>query len=157
MHQCPIYERVGGHPYGSVYPGPIGSVLTPQLRGLNSKIDQSLPYASTLCGACAEVCPVKIPIPDLLVYLRHRVVEEHKRGQGGLEQSLMRGTGWGMRKGRRFGRIVGLAGLASRILNKEYLRWLPWLGKRWTKERDLKMPAQQSFRSWWKNNRGGRA
>jgi len=155
MHQCPIYERVGGHPYGSVYPGPIGSVLTPQLRGLNSKIDQSLPYASTLCGACAEVCPVKIPIPDLLVYLRHRVVEEHKRGQRGMEQSLMRGAAWGMKKGKRFGRVGKLAGLASRALPLDYVRWLPWPGSLWTKARNLKMPAKRSFRYWWKQNRGG--
>lgn len=154
MHQCPIYERVGGHPYGSVYPGPIGSVLTPQLRGLESAIDKSLPYASTLCGACAEVCPVKIPIPDLLVHLRHRVVEESKRGHGGLEQFLMRTVGWTMGRGERFGRMGALAGFARRVLGKEYLRMLPGLGKRWTTARDLRMPAQRSFRSWWKHNRG---
>jgi L-lactate dehydrogenase complex protein LldF len=157
MHTCPIYERVGGHAYGSVYPGPIGSVLTPQLRGLSSDIDRSLPYASTLCGACAEVCPVKIPIPDILVHLRHRVVEEKKRGHLGLEQFLMRVAGWVMGKGRRFGRIGGLAGLARAVLRRDYLRSLPWLGKRWTRSRDLRMPARHSFRSWWKTRRKGGA
>jgi L-lactate dehydrogenase complex protein LldF len=153
MHSCPVYERVGGHAYGSVYPGPIGSVLTPQLRGLNSAIDKSLPYASTLCGACAEVCPVKIPIPDILVHLRHRVVEEKKRGHVGLEQFLMRVFGWIMAKGRRFGRIGSLAGSARRILRRDYLRSLPWLGKRWTQARDLRLPPQRSFRSWWNHEK----
>ena len=154
MHQCPVYERVGGHPYSSVYPGPLGSVLTPQLRGFSSEIDRSLPFASTLCGACAEVCPVKIPLPDLLVYLRHRVVEEEKRGHLGLEQALIAISGWVMEEGQRFGRIGSLAGLASKALAKDYLRKLPWLGKRWTDARDLRMPAEQNFRSWWKQNRG---
>ena len=68
---CPVYERVGGHAYGSVYPGPIGAILNPLLRGVGVD-DQtdSLPYASTLCGACYEVCPVKIDIPSVLVDLR---------------------------------------------------------------------------------------
>jgi L-lactate dehydrogenase complex protein LldF len=153
MHTCPIYERVGGHAYGSVYPGPIGSVLTPQLRGLTSAIDKSLPYASTLCGACAEVCPVKIPIPDILVHLRHRVVEEKKRGHLGLEQFLMRVAGWVMAKGRRFGRLGALAGWGRRLLRRDYLRSLPWLGRRWTRARDLRLPPQRSFRLWWKSER----
>ena len=155
MHQCPIYERVGGHPYGSVYPGPLGSVFSPQIRGLKSEIDKSLPFASTLCGACAEVCPLKVPIPDILVHLRHRVVEEEKRGHGGLEQFLMKTAGWVMSKGRRFGRFGGMAGFARRVLRKDQMRSLPWLGKRWTTARDLRMPAKQSFRSWWKHERGG--
>jgi L-lactate dehydrogenase complex protein LldF len=150
MHACPIYERVGGHPYGSVYPGPIGSALTPQLRGFNSAIDKSLPFACSLCGACAEVCPVKIPLPDILVYLRHRVVEEKKRGHLGLEQTLIGFFGWVMSKGRRFGRFGTMAGLARRVLGKEYLRSLPSLGKRWTASRDLRMPPKSSYRKLWK-------
>ncbi|MFD4578210.1 lactate utilization protein B, partial [Streptomyces sp. NPDC058417] len=73
LNVCPVYERAGGHAYGSVYPGPIGAVLTPQLRGTHTAIDASLPYASTLCGACYDVCPVAIDIPDILVHLRERV------------------------------------------------------------------------------------
>ncbi|MCL1847738.1 MAG: LutB/LldF family L-lactate oxidation iron-sulfur protein [Coriobacteriia bacterium] len=157
MHQCPVYEKVGGHPYGSVYPGPIGSVLTPQLRGLDSAIDKSLPYASTLCGACAEVCPVKIPIPDILVHLRQRVVDEKKRGHRGLEQSLMRLGGWVMAKGSRLGLAGAAAGLARALIRKEYLRSLPGLGKRWTAARDLRMPPRRNFRHWWKHERGGQA
>jgi L-lactate dehydrogenase complex protein LldF len=153
MHQCPIYERVGGHPYGSVYPGPIGAVLTPQMRGFGSAIDRSLPYASTLCGACAEICPVKIPLPDLLVYLRKRVVEETKRGHPGLEQFLMRRAGWIMSKGERFGLAGRMAAFVRKILRKDYVRSLPGPAKRWTAARDLRMPAEQTFRSWWKRRR----
>ncbi|MBI0384286.1 lactate utilization protein, partial [Streptomyces albiflaviniger] len=75
LNVCPVYERAGGHAYGSAYPGPIGAILTPQLRGTQSELDASLPYASSLCGACYEVCPVAIDIPEILVHLRERVVE----------------------------------------------------------------------------------
>jgi L-lactate dehydrogenase complex protein LldF len=150
MHACPVYEKVGGHAYGSVYPGPIGSVLTPQLRGFDSEIDKTLPYASTLCGACAEVCPVMIPIPDLLVYLRHRVVESKKRKAVGLEQLLMKCVGWVMSAGWRLGAAGAVAGFASRLLRRGHLRRLPWLGRRWTDGRDLRMPQRHSFRKVWK-------
>jgi L-lactate utilization protein LutB len=75
LNVCPVYERTGGHAYGSTYPGPIGAI-TPVLVGPGTA--GSLPYASSLCGACYEVCPVKINIPEVLVHLRHREVE-HKR------------------------------------------------------------------------------
>ena len=74
LNICPVYERTGGHAYQSVYPGPIGAILTPQLAGVENA--SSLPYASSLCGACYEVCPVKINIPEVLVHLRGRVVRE---------------------------------------------------------------------------------
>ncbi|MBY8883179.1 lactate utilization protein B, partial [Actinacidiphila acidipaludis] len=73
LNVCPVYERTGGHAYGSTYPGPIGAILTPQLRGTTTDIDTSLPYASTLCGACYDVCPVAINIPDVLIHLRERI------------------------------------------------------------------------------------
>jgi L-lactate dehydrogenase complex protein LldF len=73
LNACPVYQQVGGHAYGSVYPGPIGAVITPQLTGI--KGSSQLPYASSLCGACREVCPVKIDIPELLLHLRTEVVE----------------------------------------------------------------------------------
>lgn len=80
-----MYERAGGHAYGSAYPGPIGAILTPQLRGTDTALDASLPYASSLCGACYEVCPVAIDIPEVLVHLRERVVQggEVTRGATG--------------------------------------------------------------------------
>jgi ferredoxin len=76
LNVCPVYERTGGHAYGSVYPGPIGAILSPQLTGLTGdSVNDTLPYASSLCGACYDVCPVKIDIPSILVDLRARHVE----------------------------------------------------------------------------------
>ena len=76
LNVCPVYSRVGGHAYESVYPGPIGAILTPQLQGLDQA--PTLPWASSLCGACYDACPVKIDIPTVLVHLRGRVVREAK-------------------------------------------------------------------------------
>ena len=79
LNVCPVYERTGGHAYGSVYPGPIGAILTPMLRGVgHDAATDSLPYASSLCGACYEVCPVAIDIPEVLVHLRSKVVDAHR-------------------------------------------------------------------------------
>jgi L-lactate dehydrogenase complex protein LldF len=153
MNICPVYERVGGHAYGSVYPGPIGSVLTPMLRGTASDIDKSLPFASSLCGACAEVCPVRIPLPDLLVHMRHRVVDEQKRQHIGIEQLLMKGGGWMMSSGRRFGTIERAAGLPKRLLRRDSVGPLPWPASLWTNARDLTLPPTQTFREWWQANR----
>ena len=83
LNVCPVYERTGGHAYGSVYPGPIGAVLSPQLTGVED--NASLPYASSLCGACYDACPVKIDIPSLLVHLRARHVEEAGAGAPGAQ------------------------------------------------------------------------
>ena len=83
LNVCPVYERTGGHAYGSVYPGPIGAILNPLLRGVgeDEQVD-SLPYASSLCGACYEVCPVRIDIPSVLVDLRAQVVDAHRSSPG---------------------------------------------------------------------------
>lgn len=95
LNVCPVYERVGGHAYGSVYPGPIGAILSPQLRGTESPADKSLPFASTLCGACYDVCPVKINIPEVLVHLRARVVDEaRERRVPQPEQLAMSAARW---------------------------------------------------------------
>ncbi len=83
MNACPVYRQTGGHAYGSVYPGPIGAILTPQLMQMHHA--QSLPYASSLCGACYEVCPVKINIPEVLLELRSQVVnQERQAGAAGI-------------------------------------------------------------------------
>ena len=84
QNACPVYRQTGGHAYGSVYAGPIGAILTPQLQEMQHA--QSLPYASSLCGACYEVCPVKINIPEVLIHLRNKVVKQNgldeRRGAG---------------------------------------------------------------------------
>lgn len=92
---CPVYQRAGGHAYGSPYPGPIGAILSPQIRGIGSKVDASLPYASSLCGACFEACPVAIDIPEVLVHLRARAVEKGPRHP--LERVAMAAAGWTLR------------------------------------------------------------
>jgi L-lactate dehydrogenase complex protein LldF len=86
LNVCPVYERTGGHAYNSVYPGPIGAILTPQLVGVGDPGPDSLPYASSLCGACYQVCPVKINIPEVLVHLRGKVVR-HKQYMGAWARS----------------------------------------------------------------------
>jgi L-lactate dehydrogenase complex protein LldF len=89
LNACPVYQQIGGHAYGSVYPGPIGAVITPQLFGLSKSAQ--LPYASSLCGACREVCPVKIDIPELLLYLRAEITEGSQQSAGGSRQESVKG------------------------------------------------------------------
>lgn len=155
LNVCPVYERVGGHAYGSVYPGPIGAILTPQLTqssgGLSGHGDPnaSLPYASTLCGACYEVCPVKIDIPSILVELRAREVDAD-RG---------RVTGWGaamkaasavMSDGGRFALAGRAAGLGRVVAGRKgTIRSLPFPGSLWTTSRDLPAPPRRTFRQEW--------
>jgi len=152
LNVCPVYERVGGHAYGSVYPGPIGAVIAPQLQGVaTDAVAAALPFASTLCGACFEVCPVRIDIPRLLVHLRARSVE-HKLAKGpSLEGISMAAAGVVLSSPRRLdmaeragGRLTGLAFPRGRI------RRLPWPLSRWTVARDAPVLADGSFRAWWR-------
>src|ERR1700684_3818 len=87
LNVCPVYSRTGGHAYGSVYPGPIGAILTPQLIGIENA--PTLPFASSLCGACYEVCPVKIDIPRILVHLRARAAKQAGLGGEALGRAAM--------------------------------------------------------------------
>ncbi len=147
LNVCPVYERAGGHAYGSVYPGPIGAILTPQLRGTTSEIDASLPYASSLCGACYEVCPVAIDIPEVLVHLRERVA-----GQGGpghrLERAAMKAASWAM---DHPGVMAAGERLASRTRALHPKR--PPGATAWTESRDLPELPEEPFRDWWRKNR----
>ena len=167
LNVCPVYERAGGQAYGSVYPGPIGAILTPQLRGIaKHPVDEqtaSLPFASSLCGACFEVCPVRIDIPEVLVHLRGQVVR-HIRGDppapdaGG--RRLRGAPAWTFRSPRR----LGLRG-AGRRARRPAVRspgtdrgGCPGPGPigGWFRARDLQAPARESFRAWWRRTDGGR-
>lgn len=161
LNICPVYERVGGHAYGSVYPGPIGAILNTQLRGNDTAIDRSLPFASTLCGACNDVCPVKIPISDLLVHERHKVVEAKKADGLHLpntaEPQLMGIASWVMKSGRNLafaGRSAAWAGRMGAALGIQKIGPIPGPVSRWTGARDVPMVPGQTFRQWWKQNRG---
>jgi L-lactate dehydrogenase complex protein LldF len=145
LNVCPVYTRTGGHAYESVYPGPIGAILTPQLRGIGQA--DSLPYASSLCGACYEVCPVKIDIPEVLVHLRGRIVSEAPPSRA--ERAAMRVLAWSFGSERRLGRAQRLGRLLGRpFVRRGRIRHLPGLGA-WTDTRDLRPVAPQTFREWW--------
>jgi L-lactate dehydrogenase complex protein LldF len=140
LNVCPVYSRTGGHAYGSVYPGPIGAILTPQLRGVENA--PSLPFASSLCGACYEVCPVKIDIPRVLLHLRAQVVKPRA------ERTVMRGVGWVFGSPGRFSLAQRLGRLLAR---RDPIRRLPPPLSAWTRTRDLNAPPAESFRSWWRS------
>jgi L-lactate dehydrogenase complex protein LldF len=145
LNVCPVYTRTGGHAYGSVYPGPIGAILTPQLIGVENA--PSLPYASTLCGACYEVCPVKIDIPTVLLHLRAKVVE-----QKGLstERLAMRAVAWVFGNARRLRVAQRLGRIAQApLVRGGSIRRLPGPLSRWTRARTMRPVAPESFREWW--------
>jgi L-lactate dehydrogenase complex protein LldF len=157
MNVCPVYERVGGHAYGSVYPGPIGAILTPQLQDVERT--GTLPYASSLCGACYEVCPVEIDIPEVLVHLRNRVVE-HKRQAGVVptpEALSMRALAWVMADQGRFEAALRAATAGSGLSRSRLLRRLPGPLGGWTDARDLPEVADETFRQWWARRGAGEA
>ncbi len=142
LNVCPVYERTGGHAYGSVYPGPIGAVLSPQLTGVAD--NASLPYASTLCGACYDVCPVAIDIPQMLVHLRSRVVEDKRRASRvpTPEQAVMASAAWTMDSPARWAGALRAARL-GRLLGRRRRRIssLPPPLSAWTGTRDVPLPA----------------
>lgn len=147
LNVCPVYERTGGRAYGSTYPGPIGAILTPLMVGVERA--GTLPYASSLCGACYEVCPVKINIPEVLIHLRHEVVQ--RKHNASAEQLAMGAIGriFGSRRlyqaaqrlGRKFQRPLVRDGRIKR---------LPGHLRGWTDARDLRPVPRQNFRDWWK-------
>jgi len=160
LNVCPVYERTGGHAYGSVYPGPIGAILTPMLEGLDRA--GSLPYASTLCGACYEVCPVKIDIPEVLVHLRHREVE-HRAERGAVRDRLdperlaMRAMARTFTSRRRYEAAQRAARVGQWPLARHgRIDRLPGPLSGWTTMRELRPVPAESFREWWRRRgRGG--
>jgi L-lactate dehydrogenase complex protein LldF len=139
LNVCPVYERTGGHAYGSVYPGPIGAVLSPQLTGMPD--NASLPYASSLCGACFDACPVKIDIPSMLVHLRNRVPHP------AAESAAMAAAAYTMDRPRLYAAAQRAARL-SRFAGRRG-RGLPPPLTGWTASRDLPEPPAETFREWW--------
>lgn len=147
LNVCPVYERAGGHAYGSVYPGPIGAVLNPLLDQAGRHED--LPFASSLCGACYEVCPVKIDIPSVLVHLRGEVVDAHRQTPSA-ETVSMATLAWIFAERRRYERAQSAARLgASLVSRRGTIGRLPGPLHGWTDARDAPSPARESFRQWW--------
>jgi len=155
LNVCPVYERVGGHAYGSVYPGPIGAVLSPQLTGVED--NASLPYASSLCGACFDACPVRIDIPSLLVRLRARHVDEQRSVHRvpSAEALSMAAAAWVMASPTRFAAAEKVS-RAARLLGRSTGRIsaLPPPLSAWTASRDAPRPPAETFREWWARERG---
>jgi L-lactate dehydrogenase complex protein LldF len=152
LNVCPVYERTGGHAYGSVYPGPIGAVLSPQLTGVED--NASLPYASSLCGACYDACPVKIDIPSVLVHLRARHVEEARRTHRlpHAEAVAMAAASWVMAEPRRYA-AAQRAGRSGRALSRGgRISALPPPLSAWTRARDIPAPPARTFREWWRDS-----
>lgn len=157
LNVCPVYERTGGHAYGSVYPGPIGAILSPQLTGTDGHDDPnaSLPYASSLCGACFDACPVRIDIPSILVHLRAKQVDSERGGMPGGQDLAMKAAAWAMASPRRFG-LAEKALAAGRVAaNADHrITALPWPGSKWTASRDMPEPPAETFRQWWSRTHG---
>lgn len=149
MNVCPVYRAIGGHAYGTVYGGPIGSVISSSLEPARSAPD--LPFASSLCGACADVCPVKIPLPELLVHLRQRYASEvQTQAQAmpgrGAQRAAMRAWAFAMTGRKRYRSASRLL----RVLLAPFARggWIsriPGAAGGWTAVRDLPMPARRTF------------
>jgi len=149
LNVCPVYERTGGHAYGSVYPGPIGAILSPQLTGSATGSatgaggpgdpNASLPFASTLCGACFDACPVRIDIPSILVHLRAEQVDAERGGLPSGQDLAMKAAAWVMGSPMRFGAAEKATGAAMMLG-----RLTPWAASR-----DLPEAPRETFRQWW--------
>ena len=152
MNTCPVYRQTGGHAYGSVYPGPIGAILTPQLQKLEHA--QTLPYASSLCGACYEVCPVKINIPEVLIDLRAQVTEKEREEERRFFDPIYLGmliANWIFASAGRFRLAQRAARIGLWLFTRKdgWIHTLPSVGGRWTMTRDLRGIPKQTFRDWW--------
>ncbi len=150
MNHCPVYHAIGGHAYGWVYPGPMGAVLTPSLIGLDKA--GNLPNASTFCGRCEEVCPVRIPLPKLMRHWREREFERH------LSPATVRA---GLKLWSFFARRPRLYGFATRPVawllalfgrGRGRFSWLPLVGG-WTRHRDFPAPQGATFQGQWRKRR----
>jgi L-lactate dehydrogenase complex protein LldF len=148
LNNCPVYRRVGGWAYGWVYPGPIGSILTPHL--IDMKKAGKLPFASSLCGACGEVCPVKIDIAHQLVHLRHRAVNESSPMNSLGERLTWQVWSWFMAGPRRYN--LAMWGVRWGVRMAKFLPWHPGKLGAWTRGRELPKVPGPAFRTWWRKN-----
>ena len=156
MNSCPVYRQTGGHAYGSVYPGPIGAILTPQLQQLHHA--QSLPFASSLCGACYEVCPVKINIPEVLLELRSQVTHQERGQARRFFDPLYLGLRFAnflFASPRRFHLAQRLGRIGARLFTRRdgWIHSLPSVGEKWTQTRDLRGLPDETFHEWWANRK----
>ena len=153
MNICPVYQHTSGHAYGSVYPGPIGAILTPQLTQGMAHDDpvHTLPFASSLCGACGDVCPVKIEIPTILIHLRARTVDE-KHAVLPDVWDLAMGSATPVMSNAKLWTAAGMAVKATRLVGgkKGRIGALPFPASLWTGARDLPTAPKETFRQWWK-------
>jgi L-lactate dehydrogenase complex protein LldF len=152
QNTCPVYRQTGGHAYGSVYAGPIGAILTPQLMRLEHA--QTLPYASSLCGACYDVCPVKINIPEILIDLRAKVTDREREEDRRFFDPMYLGLRianflFASERRFRWAQRMGRMGLRLFTRKDGWIHWLPSLGGRWTMTRDLRGLPEETFREWW--------
>ena len=150
LNVCPVYERTGGHAYDSMYQGPIGAILTPQLRGYDAA--GSLPFASTLCGACYEVCPVKIDIPRILVHLRAGATDARRAAHSlDVETLAMQAVLWMFNGQARMRLAQRLGRLAQRLVAHDgVISRMPGPLAAWTDARNFPTLPAQSFRDWWR-------
>lgn len=157
MNACPVYRKVGGHSYGWVYPGPIGAVVSPVMSGLRQ--GKELPFASSLCGACREVCPVKIDIPSMLLHLRSELTEgsdSSQRAVSVVDRATFKFWRFGMSGRGRFELGARMARIALwPISRKGWTRWLPPPLGGWTRTRKFRVPAGKSFIARWRSRQGG--
>jgi L-lactate dehydrogenase complex protein LldF len=153
VNVCPVYRHVGGHSYGSIYSGPVGAVLSPLLGGYDDY--KELPYASTLCGACTEACPVKIPLHDLLH--KHRQVIVEKEGRAPIsEKLLMKAFGIGASSPSLYNMGSKMAPAAMNPFKTgDKITKGPGPLKAWTEVRDFPAPNKERFRDWFKNREKG--
>ena len=144
MNHCPVYQNIGGHSYGWVYPGPIGSVLTPAYKGIENAID--LPNAATFCNQCGVVCPVKIPLPDLMRKLREKQFERNLKSTS--EKWCLKIWAYCATRPRLYAVVTRILGRLGKMLGgqKGYIRKIPLLDSEWTSHRDLPAPRGRTFR-----------
>ena len=154
MNHCPVYQNIGGHAYGWVYPGPIGSILTPAYVGIENAID--LPNASTLCNQCGVVCPVKIPLPDLMRKLREQQVQKNLRPWS--ERFALRLWAWTAARPAVYGVLTRIAARIGKWMGGRdgLLHKLPGAGSEWTSGRDFPAPRGRTFRELYARNRNRR-